>query len=70
MMAKEKLDKQLKKGQQITVYAQGNIPEKILMKYRICRTDPASTLEFDMDCEDLEKYCNGMCLTLKPGTKN
>ena len=26
MMEKEKLDKQLKKGQQITVYAQGNIP--------------------------------------------
>ena len=70
MMAKEKLDKQLKKGQQITVYAQGSIPVKILMKYRICRTDPASTLDFDMDCEDLEKYCNRMCLTLMPSTKN
>ena len=63
-ITKDYFEKQLKKHDKVTVYAQDNIPLTI-SKAPCIRRDGAR-LEFDMDCADLADYCNLAGLSIKP----
>ena len=63
-LTKEFFEKQLKKHDKVTVYAQDNIPLTI-SKVPYIRRDDTDT-EFDMDCADLADYCNALGLSTKP----
>lgn len=63
-ITKNYFEKQLKKHDKVTVYAQDNIPLTI-SKAPCIRCDGAR-LEFDMDCADLADYCNLAGLSINP----
>lgn len=63
-ITKDYFEKQLKKHDKVTVYAQNNIPLTISKAPCIRRDDVR--LEFDMDCADLADYCNLAGLSIKP----
>ena len=65
MITPEYFDKHLKKREKLTVYSEDNVPHTIVKKYHLT-VEPSRTLHFDLDCKDLEKYCNMMGITLKP----
>lgn len=65
-ITKDYFENQLSKHGKVTVYAQDNTPLTISREYYICRTSHAPFIEFEMDCEDLEKYCNFLSLSLTP----
>ena len=65
MITPEYFDKHLKKREKLTVYSEDNVPHTIVKKYHLT-AEPGRTLHFDLDCKDLEKYCNMMGITLKP----
>lgn len=65
-ITKDYFEKQLKKHDKVTVYSPENIPLNISKEYYVTRD--GSTLEFEMDCEDLALYCEHMGLHLKPNT--
>lgn len=65
MITKEYFDKQLSKHEKLTVYSKDNVPHTIIKKYHLI-TEPDRSLHFDLDCKDLEKYCDMLGLTLKP----
>ena len=67
MITKDYFEKQLKKHDRITVYAQDNTPLTIFKEpYLFREGNPALT--FEMDCADLELYCKHLGLQLKPVT--
>jgi hypothetical protein len=66
MITKDYFEKQLKKREKLTVYSTDNVPHTIVKKYHLT-TEPDRTMHFSLDCHDLEKYCDLMGLTLKPG---
>jgi len=55
----------LKKHEKLTVYSSDNVPHTIVKKYHLT-AEPGRTMYFDLDCEDLERFCNMMGITLKP----
>lgn len=63
-ITKDYFEKQLKKHDKVTVYAQDNIPLTISKAPCIRRDDVR--LEFEMDCTDLADYCNMAGLSIKP----
>lgn len=65
MITKEFFDKQLSKHEKLTVYSRDNAPHTIVKKYHLT-TEPGKSTHFDLDCKDLEKYCEMLGLTLKP----
>lgn len=65
MIAKDYFDKQLSKRDKLTVYSRDNVPHTITKKHHLT-TEPNRNLYFDLDCKDLEKYCDMLGLTLKP----
>ena len=65
MITKEFFDKQLSKHEKLTVYSEDNVPHTIIKKYHLT-TEPDKSLHFELDCKDLEKYCDMFGLTLKP----
>jgi len=65
MITKEYFDKQLSKHEKLTVYSEDNVPHTIIKKYHLT-TEPDKSLHFELDCKDLEKYCDMFGLTLKP----
>lgn len=65
MIAKDYFDKKLSKRDKLTVYSRGNVPHTIAKKHHLT-TEPGRNLYFDLDCKDLEKYCDMLGLTLKP----
>ena len=65
MITKEFFDKQLSKHEKLTVYSGDNVPHTIIKKYHLT-TEPDKSLHFELDCKDLEKYCDMFGLTLKP----
>lgn len=65
MITKEYFDKQLSKHEKLTVYSRDNVPHTIIKKHHLT-TEPDKSLHFDLDCKDLEKYCDMFGLTLKP----
>ena len=65
-ITKEYFDKQLSKHGKVTVYSQDNTPLTISREFYICHTSHAPFIEFEMDCEELENYCNALNLTLTP----
>ena len=65
MITKEFFDKQLSKHEKLTVYSRDNVPHTIIKKYHLT-TEPDKSLHFELDCKDLEKYCDMFGLTLKP----
>lgn len=66
-ITKDYFEKQLKKHDKVTVYAQDNVPLTISTAPYI-RRDGIGT-EFEMDCADLADYCNLLGLTIKPDNK-
>ena len=65
MITPEYFDKHLKKREKLTVYSEDNVPHTIVKKYHLT-VEPGRTLHFDLDCKDLEKYCDLSGLYLKP----
>lgn len=65
MITKEYFDKHLSKHEKLTVYSEDNVPHTIIKKYHLT-TEPDKSLHFELDCKDLEKYCDMFGLTLKP----
>ena len=65
MIAKEYFDKHLSKHEKLTVYSRDNVPHTIIKKYHLT-TEPDKSLHFELDCKDLEKYCDMLGLTLNP----
>ena len=65
MITKEYFDKHLSKREKLTVYSEDNVPHTIIKKYHLT-TEPDKSLHFELDCKDLEKYCDMFGLTLKP----
>ena len=65
MITKEYFDKQLSKHEKLTVYSEDNVPHTIIKKYHLT-TEPDKSLHFELDCKDLEKYCDMFGLTLNP----
>lgn len=63
-ITKEYFEKKLKKHDKVTVYSPENIPLDISKEFYISRD--GTTLEFEMDCEDLALYCKRMCMQLNP----
>lgn len=63
-ITKDYFEKQLKKHDKVTVYAQDNIPLTISKAPCIRRNDVG--LEFEMGCADLADYCNLAGLSIKP----
>lgn len=63
MITPEYFDKHLKKREKLTVYSEDNVPHTIVKKYHLT-VEPGRTMHFDLDCKDLEKYCDllGLCL--------
>lgn len=57
-------DKQLSKHEKLNVYSRDNAPHTIVKKYHLT-TEPGNSTHFDLDCKDLEKYCELLGLTLK-----
>lgn len=57
MITKDYFDKQLSKREKLTVYSYDNMPHTITKRYHLT-TDSDKTIHFDLDCKDLEKYCN------------
>ena len=56
MSIKDYLERKLKKHASFTVYCPTNIPLGITTEdYILC--EGTAPLSFDMDCEDLEEYC-------------
>jgi len=68
MITKDYFEKQLKKHKKIKVYSQDNIPCEIFTTPYLYKED--SGIEFEMDCKDLEDYCDRMGLQLTPPTNN
>jgi hypothetical protein len=61
MTIKECLERKLKKRGRFTTYSPTNIPLDITTEdFILC--DTRTTLSFDMDCEDLEEYCQQLGL--------
>ena len=65
MITKEFFDKQLSKHEKLTVYSRDNAPHTLIKKYQLT-TKSGNSTHFDLDCKDLEKYCEMLGLTLKP----
>lgn len=65
MITKEYFDKHLSKHEKLTVYSEDNVPHTIIKKYHLT-TEPDKSLHFELDCKDLEKYCDMFGLSLKP----
>ncbi len=65
-ITKNYFEKQLKKHDKVTVYSPENVPLNISKEFYVNRN--GSTIEFEMDCEDLALYCKHMGLQLKPTT--
>ena len=65
MITPEYFDKHLKKREKLTVYSEDNVPHTIVKKYHLTM-EPGRTMHFDLDCKDLEKYCDLSGLYLKP----
>ena len=65
MITPEYFDKHLKKREKLTVYSEDNVPHTIVKKYHLT-VEPGRTMHFDLDCKDLEKYCDLSGLYLKP----
>ena len=65
MITPEYFDKHLKKREKLIVFSEDNVPLTIVKKYHLT-AEPGRTLHFDLDCKDLEKYCNMMGISLKP----
>ncbi len=65
MITPDYFDKHLKKREKLTVYSEDNVPHTIVKKYHLT-AEPTRTMHFDLDCEDLERFCNMMGITLKP----
>ena len=65
MITPEYFDKHLKKREKLTVYSEDNVPHTIVKKYHLT-VEPGRSLHFDLDCNDLENYCNLFGLFLKP----
>lgn len=63
-ITKDYFEKQLKKHDKVTVYAQDNIPLTISKAPCIRRNDVG--LEFEIGCADLADYCNLAGLSIKP----
>lgn len=68
MITKDYFEKQLKKHKKIKVYSQDNIPCEIFTTPYLYKED--SGIEFEMDCKDLEDYCDRMGLQLTTPTNN
>lgn len=58
-------DKHLKKRVKLTVYSADNVSHTVTKKYHLT-TEPDRNTYFDLDCRDLEKFCDMMGLTPKP----
>ncbi len=67
-ITKDYFEKQLKKHKKIKVYSQDNIPCEITTTPYLNKDD--SNIEFDMDCKDLEDYCDRLGLQLTPPINN
>lgn len=65
MIANDYFEKQLNKREKLTVYSEDNVPQTIVKKYHLT-TEHNGGIHFDLDCKDLEKYCELFGLTLKP----
>ena len=65
MITKDYFEKQLNKREKLTVYSADNVPHTIVKKYHLT-TEHNNGIRFDLDCKDLEKYCELFGLTLKP----
>ena len=65
MITPDYFDKHLKKHEKLTVYSSDNVPHTIVKKYHLT-TEPDKSLYFELDCKDLEKYCDMFGLTLNP----
>ena len=63
-ITKEHFEKKLKKHDKVTVYSPENIPLDISKEFYISRD--GTTIEFEMDCEDLALYCKRMGMQLTP----
>ena len=58
-------DKHLKKHEKLTLYAEDNTPLTIAKKYHLT-IEPDRSTYFDVEGNDLAKYCSMAGLTLKP----
>lgn len=69
-ITKDYFENQLRKHEKITVYSSDSTPLTISKEFYICRTSYAPFIEFEMDCEDLENYCNVLGLSLTPNANH
>ena len=69
-ITKDYFETQLRRHDKVTVYSQDNTPLTIGKEFYICRTSYAPFIEFEMDCEDLENYCNVLGLSLTPNANH
>ena len=65
MITKEYFEKKLKKHETLTVYSSDNVPITISKKYYLT-AEYNRQICFDMDCGDLEKFCERLGLSLTP----
>ena len=65
MITKDYFEKKLKKHETLTLYSADNVSLTVSKKYYLS-AEHNDQMHFDMDCADLEKYCDRMGLTLNP----